>query len=54
MLEETLDDPPVSVSCHVTAVPAVPPHDDALPAHNTTSPAERAVVLISKAPQKQH
>lgn len=29
MLEEILDDPPLNVSCHVTA--AVPPHDEHCP-----------------------
>lgn len=33
MLEETLDDPPLNVSCHVTssAAAAVPPYDDRSP-----------------------
>lgn len=43
MLEETLDDPPLNVSYHVTsaAAAAVPPYDDRSP--YTTQQASRAL-----------
>jgi len=53
MLEETLDDPPVNMSCHVTAVSAVPSHDDEHCPHTTQQALRlRAVLFISKSPRK--